>query len=50
MQQNIFVVNIMKKNVGDVIEKLKGIDCNGKGTSCPDQLSYAIEEAMKQNA
>lgn len=23
----------------DVIEKLKNIDCNGKGTSCPAQLA-----------
>lgn len=22
---------------------LKGIDCRGKGTSCPDQLARAIE-------
>ena len=27
-----------------VKEKLQGIDCNGRGTSCPDQLSKAIEE------
>lgn len=30
----------------DVIEKLKGINCNGRGTSCPDQLSKALEEAI----
>ena len=29
--------------VEDVIEKLRGIDCDGKGTSCPDQLSKALE-------
>ncbi len=27
-----------------VIESLKGIDCNGKGTSCPDQISKALEQ------
>jgi uncharacterized protein (TIGR03905 family) len=32
----------------DVIAKLRGIKCGFKDTSCPDQLSYAIEEAMKQ--
>jgi uncharacterized protein (TIGR03905 family) len=32
----------------DAIAKLRGIDCGGKGTSCPDQLSYAIEQAMKE--
>ena len=30
--------------VEDVIKRLKGIDCNGKGTSCPDQLAKALEE------
>ncbi len=31
----------------DAIGKLRGIRCGFKSTSCPDQLSYAIEEAMK---
>ena len=31
----------------DAIAKLRGIKCGFKPTSCPDQLSYAIEEAMK---
>lgn len=31
----------------DAIEKLRGIKCGFKPTSCPDQLSYAIEEAMR---
>ncbi len=30
----------------DAINKLRGIKCGFKPTSCPDQLSYAIEEAM----
>ena len=30
----------------DAIAKLRGIKCGFKSTSCPDQLSYAIEEAM----
>ena len=29
----------------EAIARLKGIDCNGRGTSCPDQLARAIEEA-----
>jgi uncharacterized protein (TIGR03905 family) len=29
--------------IEDVIEKLRGIDCGGKGTSCPDQLTRALE-------
>ena len=28
--------------VDDAIDKLKGIDCRGRGTSCPDQLSKAL--------
>ena len=31
----------------EVIELLRGIDCQGRGTSCPDQLSYALEEALE---
>lgn len=30
-------------SVEDVISKLKGIDCQGRGTSCPDQLAKALE-------
>lgn len=26
----------------DAIAKLRGIDCKGKGTSCPDQLACAL--------
>ena len=33
----------------DAIKKLKGIDCGGRGTSCPDQLAYALEEALEKN-
>ena len=29
--------------IGEVIARLKGIDCKGKGTSCPDQLAKALE-------
>ena len=32
----------------DVIERLSGISCNGKPTSCPDQLCRAIEQLMTQ--
>ena len=30
--------------VEEVIARLKGIDCGGKGTSCPDQIARALEE------
>ena len=26
-------------DVNEAISRMKGIDCNGRGTSCPDQLS-----------
>lgn len=29
--------------ISDAIARLKGIDCRGKGTSCPDQLARALE-------
>ena len=32
--------------VDDVIRQLKGIDCEERGTSCPDQLSKALENAL----
>ena len=30
-------------------KKLKGIDCRGRGTSCPDQLAIALEKMKNQN-
>jgi uncharacterized protein (TIGR03905 family) len=30
--------------IDEVIEKLEGVNCNGKGTSCPDQLAKALKE------
>ena len=33
--------------VEEVVALLKGIDCRGKGTSCPDQLARALEEAQR---
>ena len=32
----------------DAIRKMRGISCGGKPTSCPDQLSKALTEALKQ--
>ena len=29
--------------VAEVISRLEGIDCNMKGTSCPDQLAMALK-------
>ena len=32
----------------DAIQKMEGVKCGYKDTSCPDQLSIALREAMKQ--
>ena len=32
----------------DAIARLKGIDCGGKGTSCPDQFARGLEKAMAE--
>jgi len=32
----------------DVIARLEGIDCRGKGTSCPDQLAKALKRMLLQ--
>lgn len=34
--------------VQDVVQRLRGITCGIKNTSCPDQLSRALEEAIKE--
>ena len=31
-------------SVEDAISRLEGIDCGGKGTSCPDQLTKALKQ------
>ncbi len=30
----------------EVIKRLRGISCGGKGTSCPDQLAQALRIAL----
>lgn len=34
--------------IDDVIERLSGINCGGRGTSCPDQLSQALIQIKQQ--
>ena len=36
--------------VDEVIARLKGTDCGGRGPSCPDQLAKALEAMKAQNA
>ena len=37
-------------SVDAAIDGLSGIDCNGKGTSCPDQLARALKAYKEQTA
>lgn len=41
---------VVGMKVEEVIEKLKGINCGFKGTSCPDQLAIALEKYIKAEA
>lgn len=42
------ICNLVKgMDAEDAVEKLKGINCGGRGTSCPDQLAICIEEALE---
>jgi len=34
--------------IQEVIQRLKGISCRNKGTSCPDQIARALETYLKQ--
>ena len=36
-------------NINDAIKKLKGINCRGRGTSCPDQIANALEKYKEEN-
>ena len=37
------ISNIVRgMNIDDVIEDFLNVDCNGKGTSCPDQIARAL--------
>lgn len=34
-------------DANEVVQRLRGVTCGRKGTSCPDQLALALEKAMK---
>ena len=36
------------KDAKEIAEILRGNDCGGRGTSCADQLSLAIDAALKK--
>ena len=33
-------------DVEEAISRLEGIDCRGRGTSCPDQLAKALKQTL----
>ena len=37
-------------NAKEAIGRLRGIHCGPKATSCPDQLSIALEQALAERA
>ena len=37
---------VVGRPVTEVIETLSGIDCGGRGTSCPDQLAIGLKEYL----
>ena len=36
------------RNIDEVISLLEGIDCRGRGTSCPDQLAKALKQIKQK--
>ena len=36
-------------DVNEAIKRMDGIDCAGRGTSCPDQLAKAIKLYLEEN-
>ena len=46
---NLQGVSILSKGekISTLIEKLEGVDCRGRGTSCPDQFTKALREIQK---
>lgn len=36
------------RRIDEVIALLRGIDCGGRGTSCPDQLAIALQNIKEE--
>ena len=37
------------RSIDEVIEMLEGINCGGRGTSCPDQVAIALKEYKRKH-
>ena len=46
---NLIGINELVKgmDVNDVVERLEGVKCGSKDTSCPDQLSKALRKYLE---
>ena len=40
---------VIGMKVEDAIDRLSGIECGGKSTSCPDQLSIALQKLLDED-
>ena len=40
---------VVGMKVDDVISAFEGVDCHGRGTSCPDQISRALKAYKEAN-
>jgi uncharacterized protein (TIGR03905 family) len=47
---NLKAIGILSEGMetGELVKKLKGLQCGGRGTSCADQLAQAVEKACKE--
>ena len=41
---------IVGMKIDDVIRAFEGVDCHGRGTSCPDQISRALKAYRTQHS
>ncbi len=41
---------LIDMKINDAIKRLKGITCNDKPTSCPDQLAICLEQYVEQKS
>lgn len=37
-------------DINEAISRMEGIDCGGRGTSCPDQLAKALKKYLEETA
>ncbi|MDR2095307.1 MAG: TIGR03905 family TSCPD domain-containing protein [Treponema sp.] len=49
---NLKAIGVLAEGMetGELVKKLKGLQCGKRGTSCADQLAQAVEKARKERA